>query len=96
MGDKRIEHNPAENYMGVLVNGKLDMSQHCALADQKANHMLRCIKSSVASRAKEVILPLYSAPVMFHLEYCIQMWSPQYMRHMDLLKHVHRRDTKKV
>ena len=26
-----------------------------------------------------------------HLEYCVQMWSPQYRRDMDLLERVHRR-----
>ncbi|KAJ7408884.1 hypothetical protein WISP_118038 [Willisornis vidua] len=37
------------------------MTPQCALAAQKANHVLGCIRSSVTSRARQVILPLYSA-----------------------------------
>jgi len=70
--------------LGVLVDENINVTWQRVLADQKAKHMLSCIKKSVACRSREVILFLYSALVRSHLEYSIQLCSPQHRRGMEL------------
>ena len=78
--------------VGELVFGKLHMSKQCTCAAQKGN--CSWIKRSMASRSREVILTLYSVVVGPHVEYCVQMWSPQYMR--DVSECVQTRVTKMI
>ena len=78
------------------MDEKLNVSQQCALAARKASDILSSIRRGVASTDREVIIPLYSALVRPHVEYCVQISSPQYKKDRQLLERVQRKATKMI
>jgi len=94
LGVDLLQSSSPEGNLGVLVDNRSSMSQQCALVAKAASGIVGCVRRSVASRSREVLLPLYSALLRPHLEYCIQFWAPQFKKDEELLERVQWRATR--
>ena len=72
-GDERIKSSPTEGDQEVLDDVKLNLSQPCALAANRTDHTLGCIKMRTASG----VVPLCSVLLWPHLNYCVQLCLQQ-------------------
>ena len=75
-----------EKNLGILVDNRLAMRQQCTRGG--------CVKNSMTSRSREVILPLYYAQVRPRPEYSNHIWARQFKKDRKLLEIVQWRATK--
>ncbi|CAM4598586.1 unnamed protein product [Lepidochelys olivacea] len=96
LGTEWLGSSSAEKDLGVTVDKKLDESQQCTVVAKKASGILECICRGIASRSRDVIIPLYATLVRPHLEYCAQFWAPHYKKDVEKLERVQWRATKMI
>ena len=96
MDDSNLNETTEEKDLGVLIDCELNFEKHIKEIVNKANRMVGMIKIGFSYLDKDMFMNLYPVLVRPLLEYCVQVWSPNKQKHIDLLEGVQRRATKAV
>ncbi|KAK4831028.1 hypothetical protein QYF61_014916 [Mycteria americana] len=98
--NKELEHLSYEERLRELGLFSLVKRRLRANVINVSKYLMGVSKEGKTTQAhtshREVIVPLYSALVRPHLEYCVQFWAPHYKRNIEVLERVQRRATKLV
>ena len=57
-----------EKYLGVSINANMKVSEQCRIAASKGNQVLGMIRRNITYKENSLIVPLYKAIVIAHLE----------------------------
>ena len=96
MGGTILSKTVKEKYLRVTMNANMKVSEQCRIAASKGNQVLGMIRRNITYKEKSLIIPLYKAIVIPHLEYCIQAWNPHLRKDVDMLAKIQRRATKLI
>ena len=80
--------------LGIQVTSDFKPRTQCLQAAKKANTALHQLKRAVCSRDSKILLPLYTAFVRPHLEYCVQAWAPYLVQDLNTLEDPQKRFTR--
>lgn len=80
-----LENWLAVKYIEVLVDSQLNLSQQCVPLAKKADGILTCISSSMASKTREEIVPLPLTFLRPYLETSVQFWSLHFKKVIEVL-----------
>ena len=76
MGGTTLIKTVKEKDLGVTMNANMKVYEQCRIAASKGNQILGMIRRNITYNEKSLIIPMYKAIVIPHLEYCIQAWNP--------------------
>ena len=82
--------------LGIDVSDDLKSARHIDEIVLKANRTLGMISRNIESKTKDILIPLYTALVRPHLEYCVQAWNPHYVKDIMKLERVRRRAVRMI
>ena len=86
----------SEKDLGVVISSDMKTTKHCIEIEKKCNRLLGYIKRQFVFKNKKIVLTLYNALILPHLQYCVQFWSPALVKDINRLERVQARATKLI
>lgn len=93
---KLLKHVKSQKDLGIKITYNLKWDEHILTITKKANSLLYLIRKAFIHIDRELFTKLYKTYVRPILEYGFQIWSPYFLKDIDMLEKVQRRATKMV
>lgn len=94
IGNTEVTPVEKQKDLGILVTRDLKWECHVATSIKKVNTLIYLVRNSFKNLSSDMILRLYKTYIRPKLEYMQSIWSPYYVKDIDLLEKFQRRVTK--
>lgn len=93
MDNHKLEHVFDEKDLGVTIDFEMNFDEHISNKIRIANAIMGLIRRGFAFLDEKMFRKLYVTFVRPHLEYGQVIWSPHYMRQINMIENVQKRAT---
>lgn len=94
LGDSLIQSVEQQKDLGILVSDDLKWEPHIANIAKKANTLIYLIQRAFCNTSVEMVSKLFKTYVRPKIEYACSVWSPYFVKDVEILERVQRRMTK--
>ena len=88
IGNNMLTTTNCERYLGVMINDKLNWSDHCHDIYTKSVKMLGLIKRNFSNCSANILKKLYVSLIRSRLDYCCIAWDPYRLNHSSVVERV--------
>lgn len=89
-----LKHVEEQNDLGIIITSNLKWEVHISKIVKKANSFSYAMQKAFQERSCDTILGLYKSFIRPKLEYGQSIWSPYFVKDIELLERCQRRITK--
>ena len=94
IGNSAIRPVTQQKDLGVIMANDMKWETHIQHIVKKANSLIFLVQKAFSSRSINVFEKLYKTYIRPKLEYCNVIWSPYYIKDIEMLERVQRKITK--
>ena len=96
LGGEIVQTESCVKDLGVFIDTKLNFSQHCSRMCARISRKIGLIYRTFSGRTLEFMRTMFVTHIRPIAEYNSEIWSPCYVKDIDLVENLQRRFTKRI